>query len=235
MTTNPIFDPAVEVPIRRAASVLLLRAADTGFEVFIQHRVSTMDFAAGMVVYPGGRVDAQDAQLVRSGALDARLLAEQAQRWKHSTVWDEGEQQASFHAGEMLAAARREVFEETGLLLDPEQLLPWANWVTPVGYPKRFDTYFFIAVLREDQEPRHQTTEAAISNWIHPEALFAALERKEIKMMRPTQRTLLDAMELGSIAALRSFDREIIPVHPTGKDTNTSTPVLDVELRPRHG
>ncbi len=88
-------------------------------------------------------------------------------------------------------------------------------------------------MLREDQEPRHQTTEAVISNWIHPEALFAALERKEIKMMRPTQRTLLDAMELGSIAALGSFDREIIPVHPTGKDTNTSTPVLDAELRPR--
>ncbi len=218
MTTKSFFDPAVEVPIRRAASVLLLRAADIGFEVFIQHRVSTMDFAAGMVVYPGGRVDAQDAELVRSGAIDARLLAEQ---------------QAPFRAGEMLAAARREVFEETGLLLDPEQLRPWANWVTPVGYPKRFDTYFYTAVLREDQEPRHQTTEAVISNWIHPEALFAALERKEIKMMRPTQRTLLDAMELGSIAALGSFDREIIPVHPTGKDTNTSTPVLDAELRPR--
>ncbi|MGX1749913.1 NUDIX hydrolase [Glutamicibacter protophormiae] len=233
MTPKSFFDPAVEVPIRRAASVLLLRAADIGFEVFIQHRVSTMDFAAGMVVYPGGRVDAQDTELVRTGAIDARLLAEQAQRWKHSTVWDEGEQQAPFRAGEMLAAARREVFEETGLLLDPEQLRPWANWVTPVGYPKRFDTYFYTAVLREDQEPRHQTTEAVISNWIHPEALFAALKRKEIKMMRPTQRTLLDAMELGSIAALGSFDREIISVHPTGKDTNTSTPVLDAELRPR--
>ncbi|MFJ2618673.1 NUDIX hydrolase [Glutamicibacter sp. NPDC087344] len=234
MTTKSSFDPASNVPIRRAASVLLVREADTGFEVFIQHRVSTMDFAAGMVVYPGGRVDAQDADLVRSGAFDDQLLAALAQRWSHASVWDDGVEQAAFHAGEMLAAARREVFEETGLLLEPNQLQPWANWVTPAGYPKRFDTYFFVAVLAPGQEPRHQTTEAAVSNWIHPEALFAALHRGEIKMMRPTQRTLLDAMELGGIEALKNINREIIPVHPTGMDVGSASPVSKAELRPRN-
>lgn len=60
MTTSPIPPTPAEVPIRKAASVLLLREAAAGFEVFVQHRVNTMDFAAGMVVYPGGRVDLQD-------------------------------------------------------------------------------------------------------------------------------------------------------------------------------
>ena len=50
------------VPIKPAVSVLMIRDGATGLEVFVQHRVSTMDFAAGVVVFPGGRVDPIDEQ-----------------------------------------------------------------------------------------------------------------------------------------------------------------------------
>ncbi|WP_313812864.1 NUDIX hydrolase [Glutamicibacter sp.] len=234
MSTEHLSDPPQsEVPVRQAASVLLLRPAGTGFEVFVQHRVNTMDFAAGMVVYPGGRVDPQDATTVANGELPEDLIMAQAQRWATSSIAAAPAEQRARKAGMVLAAARREVFEETGLLLDPEQLHPWANWVTPVKFPKRFDTYFFIAALREGQEPAHQTTEAVISRWVSPEALFASLERGEIKMMRPTQRTLLDAMALGSIDRIIASQHEILTVHPDGTDTSSATPVRDSELRER--
>ena len=72
-----------------------------------------------------------------------------------------------------------------------------------------------------------------ISKWTSPEALFAALERGEVKMMRPTQRTLLDAMELGSIERILSSKPVISTVHPNPEDSQSSNPVRDSERQPR--
>ncbi len=48
---------------REAATVVLMRDADGGFEVFLQRRVPTMAFAAGMTVFPGGARDPGDPHL----------------------------------------------------------------------------------------------------------------------------------------------------------------------------
>ncbi|WP_334121407.1 NUDIX hydrolase [Glutamicibacter sp.] len=222
------------VPIRRAASVLMLRENSQGLEVFVQHRVSTMDFAAGMVVFPGGRVDTKDSDSVSTGSFDDSMLAAHAQRWANTSVWDQGEALAPQKSGEVLAAALREVFEETGLRLEAQQLVPWANWVTPVGFPRRFDTYFFVAALGDGQDPLHQTTEAVRSQWAKPGGLFAGLERGELKMMRPTQRTLLDAMALGSLDAILADQSVIRSVHPDPQDSHSSHPVRATEIaKPR--
>mgnify|MGYP006278567625 CR=1 FL=1 len=45
---------------RPAATVILLRDADEGPEVFVQHRSMSMPFAPGMSVFPGGRVEPID-------------------------------------------------------------------------------------------------------------------------------------------------------------------------------
>ena len=46
---------------RPSASVVLLRDTSSGLETYLLHRHSRMPFAASMVVFPGGRVDACDA------------------------------------------------------------------------------------------------------------------------------------------------------------------------------
>lgn len=74
MTGMPDLPPAVRrqaadlldgrldvVPLRDAATVALLRDGRRGLEVFMQRRTSTLAFAAGMYVFPGGRVEPQDA------------------------------------------------------------------------------------------------------------------------------------------------------------------------------
>jgi 8-oxo-dGTP pyrophosphatase MutT (NUDIX family) len=53
----------VPAPVREAATVMLLRPAPAGFEVFLQRRVASMAFAAGMTVFPGGARDTEDADL----------------------------------------------------------------------------------------------------------------------------------------------------------------------------
>ncbi|MET0740795.1 MAG: NUDIX domain-containing protein [Candidatus Nanopelagicales bacterium] len=48
---------------RDAATVVLLREGSDGVEVWLMHRASTMAFAAGMVVFPGGAWQEGDADL----------------------------------------------------------------------------------------------------------------------------------------------------------------------------
>lgn len=199
---------------RRAASVLMIRQGLQGMEVFIQHRVSTMDFAAGMVVYPGGRVDSQDVAEAQSLAIPRSLAAAHAQLWKDSSIWQGTEEQAVLEAGTLLAAARREVFEETGARLALDQLQPWANWITPPDNAKRFDTFFYVAHIHPEQDPKHQTTEASNSEWVRPEELFEKFERGQVGLMRPTRTTLEDLSALQTVEAVLSSTKPILTVRP---------------------
>ncbi|HAY42096.1 MAG TPA: NUDIX hydrolase [Micrococcaceae bacterium] len=210
-STAPKNQPVIP---RRAASVLMIREGAQGLEVFIQHRVSTMDFAAGMVVYPGGRVDSQDVAEAQSQAIPHALAVEHAKLWKDSSIWEKNEQQAVLDAGTLLAAARREIFEETGAHLEVTQLRPWANWITPPDNPKRFDTFFYVAQVQPGQEPKHQTTEADNSEWIRPTELLTKFERGEVGLMRPTRTTLEDLAALGTVAAAMSVAMPILTVRP---------------------
>ena len=46
-----------EVPVRPAATVMLLRDTGSGLEVFMLRRTANAAFAGGMYVFPGGKVE----------------------------------------------------------------------------------------------------------------------------------------------------------------------------------
>lgn len=196
------FDPQA-VPVRPAVSVLMVRQTPR-LEVFVQHRVTTMDFAAGMVVYPGGRVDDSDHH--------TPIQAPQfhAHKWQRTAFGAD-----AHNANALLAAAVREVAEETGAQLDPTGVYPWANWVTPMGHPRRFDTYFYVADSSAI-DAAHQTTEATNSEWTTVNHLIEEYSAKRIDMMRPTLTLLYEISELGSVEAIvtRAKHRSIQPVRP---------------------
>ncbi|MDQ0213040.1 NUDIX hydrolase [Arthrobacter bambusae] len=204
---------------RLAASVILVRDAPVpegsqdaarALEVFVQHRVTTMDFAAGMVVFPGGRVDQADS----SGWDFADDVVERhAAAWHRSSIAVEPSS-ARFNAGRVLAAAQREVFEEAGVKLDAATLRPWANWVTPADQPKRFDTYFYLACPVSGAEPRHQTTEASSSLWMPVRAILDAEAAGTLKLMPPTLALLDELLALGTMEAVLGESRDIVPVRP---------------------
>ena len=195
---------------RLAASVILLREGSAGLETFVQHRVSTMDFAPGMVVFPGGRVDAVDRQ---GWDYAEDQLGRHAIAWRRSSLAAEAGVSLQ-DAGTLLAAALREVFEEAGIQLDSGSLLPWANWITPADQPKRFDTFFFLAVPGSGVEPRHLTTEASNSLWMPISDILAQETTGSLKLMPPTFVLLGELAALGSIDAVLSAERDIIPVSP---------------------
>jgi len=108
-------DPArTPVEPRPAATVVLMRDAEGGPEALLLRRHKRSGFAAGAWVFPGGVVDAAD----RDGELLERLNGPTPGEWAlRMGLVDAGE------ALGYVAAALREAFEETGILLavaDPD-------------------------------------------------------------------------------------------------------------------
>src|SRR5215472_15704039 len=175
---------AAPVTPRDAATVMLLRDAGDGFEVYMLRRKPTLAFAPGAYVFPGGSVDLRDADE------EVAWAGPPASHW--GQVFDAPPQLARA----IVCAAVRETFEESGVLLagpsadsvvadttgpeweaDRQALLdrslslaelfarrdlilrsdllrPWARWITPVLEPRRFDTRFFAAALPPGQRTR---------------------------------------------------------------------------------
>ncbi|GAA3285442.1 NUDIX hydrolase [Paenarthrobacter aurescens] len=207
MTDLPTTDGTAPQP-RLAASVILLRDATGGLEAFVQHRVSTMDFAAGMVVFPGGRVDPADAS---GWDYSEELLQRHAADWNQSSISAEPAE-ATRNAGTVLTAAIREVQEEAGLNIKAEQLRPWANWITPTDMPKRFDTYFYVAKPSPGAEPQHQTTEAWQSLWMPVAEILAAEAAGTLKLMPPTYYLLKEIAGFRTVDQVWSADHQVVPV-----------------------
>lgn len=190
---------------RAAVSVLPVRDGPAGIEVFVQHRAGTMDFLPNALVFPGGRVDLGDRALGAELSLPPEVLA------SHERAWEPTASGAApgFGAGvravrTTLATAVREVREETGADIDPARLIPWDNWETPIGGPRRFDVRFLLLPVSDEGEAAafaHTTTEAVHSEWTPVEAVLAGAEDGSLMLVSPTRVLMEELAGLGSVAA----------------------------------
>ncbi|WP_370253086.1 NUDIX domain-containing protein [Nioella sp.] len=147
-----------EVPIRDAATIIMVRDAETRPRVLMGQRGHGAVFMPSKFVFPGGAVDAVDATIPVANPADADSLRRLAN-------------QSSTAPEALLNAATRELWEETGLLLGAEdsragQIEAPKGWrgylatghlpdgdalnfvfraITPPGRPRRFDARFFMA------------------------------------------------------------------------------------------
>lgn len=172
---------------RGAATVLVVRDTPDGPSVFVQRRVSTMEFAPSMYVFPGGAVDAVDALAELEGAEVEALAA----RMELPTV----------DAKPLVAAAIREVEEECGLQLTVADLVPRAHWVTPAFEKRRYDTWFFAAPMPEGQTPLGASGETDHDAWVTPQSLLTAYADGRAVMLPPTVVMLEQLAQFGSTAA----------------------------------
>ncbi len=190
---------ATPVTPRLAATVMLLRPATDGFEVYLLRRAASLAFASGMYAFPGGRVDPADR--------DGEPLAGD---------WPARLGQPPEDAYAVVRAAVREVAEETGVRLAPADLVPWTRWITPEFEARRYDTYFFCAALPAGQEPAHVSGEADRTVWLRPADALARLEAGELTMLPPT------AVTLGQLAAYDS----VAAVLAAAASRDAATPVM---------
>jgi 8-oxo-dGTP pyrophosphatase MutT (NUDIX family) len=219
-----------DVEVRDAATVVLLRDGVDGIEAWLLTRVRQMVFAAGMSVFPGGRVDDADAEL----PFAAGAAEEIAERYGCDATL----------ARALLGAAVRETFEETGVLLttpvvdlsgartDVEDgrvsfgdllrtnnlsiggdvLHPWSRWVTPLGEVRRYDTRFFVGALPDGAEVQDVTSESSEASWVSVGEALEQAQRGERGLMPPTSMTLASLLSFSTVAealdsaAARSLD-----------------------------
>lgn len=167
------FDAGSPTPVPRLAStVILVRDGADGIEVFMQRRAATMAFAPKMVVFPGGRVDPADLtadvsdEVVNAAASGFGIDAESARG--------------------VVAAAVREVEEESGVRLAAGDLRLRARWITPAFEPRRYDTFFFAARLPDGQEAVGETSETTEDFWGSASSLLAEGEAGTLRLMPPT-------------------------------------------------
>ncbi len=208
-----------------AATILLVRDAPAGLEVFMVKRHHQIDFVSGALVFPGGKVEQGDSDAGLSDHIDggedwpdaARALAAAAIREAFEEsgilVARDAETGTFVDAGrlaalepyrrqlEARAIALLEMLRKERLRLAFDQLVPFAHWITPEAMPRRFDTHFFIAPSPVGQLGRHDGRESVDSLWIAPGR--AVSERKSWNVVFPTKLNLM------KLAASRTVDEAL--------------------------
>lgn len=220
-------------------------SGEGGVEVFMQRRVATMAFAASMWVFPGGGVDPRDADAdtpwagpppqdwaTRMGVSGAEaielvcaavrevfeecgvLLAGPAEQELVADVTAPSWQR---HRARLIAKdiSLSQLLSSEGLVLRSDLLSLQDHWVTPEFEPKRYDTYFFAAVLPHGQTADGLTTEADLSCWVRPSELLQDLAADRARMLEPTSfnlERLSRAQDPAQVLASTPAIRPIMPV-----------------------
>lgn len=212
---------------RNAATVIVLRGGETGPEAYYLRRQVSMDFAAGMAVFPGGGVDPRDfdAQVGWAGPdpaawgerlgcdeETARALVCAAVR---ETFEESGVLLAGVSDGDVVAdttaddweadrvalesreLAMTDFLNRRGLVLRTDLLGVWDAWLTPVFEPKRYRTWFFVAELPAGQVTRDVSSESSSVTWLPARVAADQADAGELAMMPPTY---LTSMEVGTYA-----------------------------------
>ncbi|BBA98251.1 hypothetical protein RVR_4374 [Actinacidiphila reveromycinica] len=214
-----------------------------GPAVHMLRRRASMAFAAGAYAYPGGGVDPRDERPVRWAGppLDwwARALGvpeRQAQAVVCAAVRETFEEAGVLLAGPDGASV---VADTTGerweadraalvahdlafadflaardLVLRSDLLAPWARWITPEFERRRYDTWFFLALLPPGQRTRDVSGEADRTVWLRPAEAVDGHARGEMAMLPPTLATLRSLLPYGGAAeALAAASgRDLTPV-----------------------
>jgi 8-oxo-dGTP pyrophosphatase MutT (NUDIX family) len=181
-------DPAAPhtATIRDAATVLVMREGPGGPAILMGQRGAGAAFMPSKYVFPGGAVDAGDAAVPLASGLGAACAARLGQAPRRDA--------APVTAAALAAAAIRELWEETGLMLAAAG--PWAGpapapWdafaargmlpaaaplrfvfraITPPGRPRRFDARFFLAdaaaIAGDPDDFGHATDELSHLHWV---------------------------------------------------------------------
>ncbi len=178
----------------KAATVLLLREAEDGFEVFMVKRPAQSAGFPNALVFPGGRLDPADESIeamaahcrrpegisdddlahricgIRETFEEACILLARP-RGAEELIGGDGsiaiveKYRKPLHSGEIGLA---EIAAAENLEYACDLMIPFAHWVTPDGRPRRFDTRFFLAPAPNDQVAVHDDVELVHSVWTSP-------------------------------------------------------------------
>jgi recombination protein RecT len=221
-----------------AATAVLLRDADAGPELLLLRRLRSAGFVPGAWVFPGGRVDAADAEpdLVRllgplpRGPEPAYWLATVREVFEETGVLlarrPDGSLPSDASADEALAGWRHalldgdatllDVLRATATVPDVSRVVYCSHWITPVAEPRRYDTRFFLAELPRDQDATIDEREMSDAAWLRPADALRRFQAGELPMVFPTVKTIQRLAAYASVEAMLTAFRamDVPPILP---------------------
>lgn len=240
---------------RLSATVLVIRDR-AEMEVLMVARHYEIDFAAGALVFPGGKSSEDDTRAEWHQYVDGVFETEQ-QVARIASVREAFEESGLLLArpisargdgmpmvgpdmAERLAPMRRavdkgevsflELIREHELVLALDALVHFGHWITPTMMPKRFNTHFYIAVAPDDQIASHDGHETTDARWLAPGKALAMGAAREVNIIFPT-RMNLDKLSRASTcddAVAQFSDAAVVTVLPEVSKTAEGEPCLKI-------
>ena len=204
-----------------AATLILMRTSTGGGspEILMLERAETMAFAAGALVFPGGRIDPDD----HAAAAGYPAITDAAARIAaiRETIEETGVAPALRPAPDAVALRKAmgagrpfaALLDEMNLSLDLEALTPFARWCPNFREARRFDTLFYLAEAPAGGGTAHSAdeTESVHTFWASAATVLKEIEAGRAKAIFPTRRNLERLARFGSLADARA-DAERHPV-----------------------
>jgi 8-oxo-dGTP pyrophosphatase MutT (NUDIX family) len=234
----------VTVPARPASTVVILRDGTDGIEVFLVVRHHAIDFASGALVFPGGKVDADDSgpawgELSAQGPAtpdrsffvaagretfeEAGLMLARRRGTDEIVDADTAHRLVEVHRARLLEGATgfADILRGEGLVLAADLLVPFAHWITPERVPKRFDTHFFLVAAPVVQLGAHDGGESVEGLWITPQQALGDAQAGNRTLVFATRMNLAKLARYATVAeaveATRA--RPVVTVMPKAKRT----------------
>ena len=143
--------------IRLASTIMLARDFEGSLEVLLLKRNKALAFAAGLWVFPGGKIEPEEIEKSENDLEAAKI------------------------------AAVRETKEEADLDIQIDSLVFFSHWTTPVIEPRRYSTWFFFGGINEkSSKVTIDDSEIKKHIWLHPQKALEQLEEGKLAMMPPT-------------------------------------------------
>lgn len=186
-----------------AATLIVMREGDgCPPELLMVERAATMAFAAGALVFPGGRIDPEDlamAERLSGGIGDQSMLAAKIAAIRETleetgiavglTVSDADRLEAIGGAIRE-GAAFADALIDAGAQIDVPSLEYFARWCPRSYHGRVFDTYFFVAHLAGRSEPVVDPAENQRAFWATASQLIDEADAGRAHVILPTRRNL---------------------------------------------
>jgi 8-oxo-dGTP pyrophosphatase MutT (NUDIX family) len=205
-----------------AATFVVIRERPSGPpELLMVERAEGMAFAAGALVFPGGRIDEADRQLAAKLGLEDGAAVAAIRETIEETAIPVGltplpNREATLRLQQELIADEDfgGLVRAAGLTLDVGQLTPFARWVPKFHAVRRFDTLFYVARCPSgDWQPHVIEGECAAAFWMSAADALDREQRGEARLIFPTRRNLERLAQHSSFEAIRA-DALAHPIEP---------------------
>lgn len=197
-----------------AATLVVMRPGDGAPELLMVERAGTMAFAAGALVFPGGRIDPGDHDAaaallpcVEDGAARIAAIRETIEEAGIAIgLVPQPDPQTSARLREELddGVPFLDLLRDARLSVDPSALTPFARWCPNFRETRRFDALFFLAEAPAGAIATADEGESVRLLWASAEAILAEVDAGRAHVIFPTRRNLERLALFASIDAARA-------------------------------